>query len=651
MPDYDYDEFDDYDESDNFDNYKYEDYDDDDDYSLTDDTPLTSTRSDSLDYDDAPLERTNYSDRTRSPSRRETIQRVAEEQQSGTSRKPGVAPPDSRLGAPYGGRRPGDRQRPNRNRSERVYSERAYSERNRGNPPPNKHKTKFAAFYIVLLLIAVGVCLTVLLVVLENMEGAFVRAPLIGSSSTTASGTEPDPDPFIRADMRNQTALITNIGSFGEMHTLTLMDINTRRTQDFTATDEARISDRLGRPLTFSELSVGTIVDIGYDSRNNNIAVLSENRQSFERARRTNVQIDLNEFEITLGNETWAFNAQTLVLYRGEPFSISLIDPIDVVTLVGQGDTIWRVQVETAHGFLQINNADMITNGSIMIGSNIIHELDEMLGEPGLPDGTFRVLEGPHRVMVEGENIETFIENVDIVQGQTTRLNMGEAPLRAALLHIIVSPEDAQVFVNGEEHDNTGPAHVEFGENIIRVERDGFIPQEQTIDIIAPISSIPFELVEIHHDNTLVILTTPTNAEIYIDNLFVGHSSHTHTLPTGTFTIIARMEGHDDTTISVTITGDETEAIMRHLILLPNTGDSFQTMPLPDVDPIPPEGFPTPTPTPLPTLPPTTNNDSPPPGGPGTDIVDDGLWVPVTPSPSPGGVVDDGLWWAVPPSP
>jgi len=631
---YDYDSFDNYTDSDG--------------YSLTrdddDDMPLTSSRYDTaplVRMGEKPLDRDDYSTRNRPASRSETIKRVAEDQRSGNARKPGVTQVDPRIAAISGNRErrgvSGDtvnlrRARPSggagssgsRRRDPAV----PHGERRTRSSRPQK-RSKFAAFYIVLLMIAVGVCLTVLLIVIQNMDGAMNNIPVLGRAAPTPSPTPP-PAATVeqRVDLRSQTALITGINPFGDSRTLTLLDISTRRTQEFTVSDEVRLHDRLNRPLTFSELRLGNMIDIGYDARSLDIATINESRQAWERRSRPNVTVDIESFEISLGNEVWNFNAQTLVLHRGEPFAISQIRPIDSVTLVGYGDTVWLVQIDAAHGFLQINNADVVANGTLMIGTNLFFQLDDIANDIQLHEGT-------HRVMVEGDNIETFIENIEITAGQITRLNMGDAQLRAALLHIGVTPEDASVFVNGEQVTGS-PVTVEFGEVVVRVERDGFLPQEQQLEVTAPATGINFELVEIVNDSTVVIFTLPTNAEIFFNNIFIGHSILTHTVQPGTFEIRARLPGYESPPYTLTVTGDEPNDIMRTILLVPSTDDPLANLPHQPVDPLPETTpFPTlPPVTPLPTLPPADQpGDAP--GNNAPDATNDTGNVP---------------WWLQPPT-
>lgn len=643
----DFESFDDYSDS-NFDDFKYDSYED---YGISDETPLTSARSEPSPvrgfHDNEPLERADSFDerKVRPSSRREAIRRAADDQQNGHSPKPGVIAPDPRLAAfspnsgPYGGRRLSgssiDPSRPRRPRPQQNPNARPNRRPPSGRPP---QKAKFAAFYIVLCLLAVGVCMTVVFFLFGNIEQGFASFSFGRTPNTSQNPGLTDPTPIIRQDLRSQTGMIVGIQPFGDMRTIRILDVSTRREETFYVPDEARIQNRFNQAVTLSELSIGEIVDINYDAETEEVVTLAGNRQARQHPRNTNVRIDIEAGTVSLGVDVWNFNSQTLVLYRGDNFPISQISPHDSVSLTILGDTVWLIQVDSAHGFLQILNADMIANGEVMIGSHTLLALNDVRSDITLPEGT-------HQVVVHGDNIEPFIENITIHQGQTTRLDLGNAQLRAALLHIQVTPADALIFVNGELQEERGTIQVEFGEVVVRVERDGFLPQEQRMDITGPTTGMTFNLVAITHDNTLVVFTTPTNAEIYIDNVFVGFSTLTHTMPPGSFTVVARLDGYLESRFDITITGTETEDIMRSLILMPDTGDPWANQPPPGhVEPIPPSTPTPPFPTmppggvPLPTPPPATDDDE-----------DDPFFQPIN-TPPPSDTDEETPWWQTPPS-
>ncbi|MCL2049272.1 MAG: PEGA domain-containing protein [Defluviitaleaceae bacterium] len=643
------------------DNYKYDSYDDD--YSLTrdDDTPLTSAETQETPLYERPLSTAHDNDtkRIKQPTRQETIRQIAEEQQRGNPRKPGIMSPDQRLAAnPYAGRRLSGTALPHpTTRSTRTPRASASSRNTARRPRPRKQKkSQFAAFYIILLLIAVGVCLTVLLVMLDNANELIGNNPIFGTAPLPSPTPSPAEIPR-RVELHSQTAIITDINPLGEYRLLTMLDISTRRSQEFAVTDETRFFDRLNRALTFAELRVGNMFDIRYDSNLFTLDTVSESRLAWERRSRTNVKVDIENSTITLGNDTWSFiPGLSLVLHRGEPYPISQVRTIDSVTLIGQGDTVWLVQVDAAHGYLQLTNTELIANGSVVLGTNLVFALDDISESIELPEGT-------HRIIIDGDNIETFIEDVVIEAAQTTELDMSEAQLRAALLHVVTTPEDAQIFINGELLENTITAQVEFGEVRVRVEQHGFVPQEQVFDVIGPINTVTFDLVEITTEHTLSILTTPTNAEIYINNEFIGHSSLTHKVPPGTYSIEARLAGYESAAISVPVTANDTEDIWKYIMLTPTVNDPFANIQQPEVEPLPSI-----TPTPIPTLPPAVPFPTLPPDSsalpPQNGIIPLPSPTPYMPLPSPTPYIplpvqdptnpplinlDDENWWVIPP--
>ncbi|MCL2578193.1 MAG: PEGA domain-containing protein [Defluviitaleaceae bacterium] len=625
----DYDEFESYDD---YDNFKYDNYDDD--FSLTrdDEAPLTSVRS-VQEYDEEPIE--NDRSKSRSQTRRETIQRLSEEQQNGISRKPGVTAPDPRIDTLRGmanGRPNKPAPRQPRATSGGANTGNRRTPANAANRPPQK--TKFAMFYIAFLLLAISVCLVVLVVVLPSLGGRI--GDIIGGTLPTPPPVEEERSP--RQNLRTLTALVTRIDISENVDTLELLDINERRSQEYTVPDDAIITGRNNRVMIFDELRVGDIIDIRYNSQNFEIRAITENSRRWERVNRQNAHINMDERTVLLNNEVWQFNSQTLVLHNGEDFSIGQIRPYDSVTLAGFGDTVWLVRVETAHGFLQFHNIDRIDNGFVMIGSDqyINFETLEEAEDITLP-------EGMHHIMVDGDNIEPFIQNIRISQGQTTRINLMDAELLTSQLFFVVTPESAQIFINGEEHINTEPASAEFGEVLIRVELEGYHPQEQEFEINAEMMTFVFDLEEIvieEPGGTLVISTFPPGAVIYINNEYAGVSPLTQTVPPGVYSVIARSPGHESAAHSISVTGNETSNIERTLVLMPVTSDPFANQPQQPAEPLPTAvPFPTIPPhiaNPFPTIPPQTSEPDPFNPFPTTP--------PVNPEPTPA-PDEDVPWW------
>jgi len=464
------------------------------------------------------------------------------------------------------------------NRSTRLRQSRQVTHENRprkrtgGNPPNrrNQAKTAFTAIYIGLLVIAVAVCITILVFLVQWLarEGPN-PADLIPDREHAANGENGNEQtlPPGRPDIRNMTTMITGINS--DPRSLVMLNLDTMLTDEIPLSDEAEFTDRRGNEITFSQLRIGQLVNISYDARMPVITVVRENPRSWERAERTNVHVNIENLTISVGHEAFEFNSQTLVLHRGEPINISQIRPADSVTITGVGSTAWMVQLDASSGLLLLSNTDAIVNGRITVGNLHPLFLDEITG-------SFDVAEGPHRVVVEGDNIETFIENIVITHGQTFNLDLGIIEVSTATLNITTTPVDANIFINNELV--TSPAQVSFGEHNIRVERDGYVTQERVVNVTNSTDNIQFNLEPVVHYARLTINATPANAEIFVGNILVGRANPSMIIEIapGSYTIIARMYGYLDYTFNITLTSGQetTRSVILSPILVSDPGDT-----------------------------------------------------------------------------
>lgn len=465
---------------------------------------------------------------------------------------------------------------------------------NSGNRKQIDIKATFSILYIVLLVIAIGLCI---LALFYGIRRLVTDLPVIDTPDSTISN---DNDDSIEGTIarpgrpieRNFTAMITGISM--SPRSLTLMNIEdtgNMETRTLPLSDNAEIVNRQNNSLTFSNLFEGKLVEITYDEREP--AEIINIRESVHAREHTgtNVRVNVDNQTISVGSGApLRFNSQTLVVQGDTRLNISQISAADSITILEYRGTAWHVRRDYSHGFLNVTNFSSISNGIITIGTRQLLLAD--LNEP------ITVAEGAHRVMVEGTNIETFIDNIVIVQGQTLELSLSNIEMRTGTLHIVTVPADAQIFIAGQQH--TSPATLPFGEHTIRVQRDGYYTIERVERVDSSISNVRFDLEAMSTAATLEVITNPTGAQIFINDAPIGFSPLTHELDPGAHIIIARMQGYIDSTISITLAARQNDS--RTLTLTP-----VPHIPIPDIDP---------DPDPIPD-PPEHNpqNPPPPPGG------------------------------------
>jgi len=428
-----------------------------------------------------------------------------------------------------------------------------------------KSKAAITALYIGLLVVVVAVCVTALILGFQWLmrEGPtpddFLPRPPI-----TENGNDDEQDSQAvtgRPDIRTFSAMITGITT--NSRGLTLLNIDTETSISMPLDEDADIINRMGSAMYFSQLRIGQLVDIRYDARFPQIVEIRENARAWNRDARTNVQINIENRTISVGHEAFEFNSQTLVMHRGEHIPISQIRPADSVSIMGLGIMAWLIELDSASGSLQLTNTDHIVNGRIAIGNLHPLFLDEITDPIDIP-------EGPHVINVEGDNIEPFQETITIVAGQIRTLSLGDIALTQATIEIDVTPANAFIFINDQRvQPMAGMLQVDFGEMTIRVEREGYITEERELYIDSPTNSLTFDLEEEVVIAHIVLFTTPSNAEIYVNGNFVGRATPSITLQVhpGVYNIVARATGYMDYNASIMVSaGDE---ITRNITLTP----------------------------------------------------------------------------------
>ncbi|MCL1988352.1 MAG: PEGA domain-containing protein [Firmicutes bacterium] len=457
-----------------------------------------------------------------------------------------------------------------------------------------KRKNNLAVFYIVTMVIGVAVCITLFIVAYQTLvqPNAIVAVP-------QERPPETDLTTFVRPEHEQTLAMITGINLFVPQ-TVDVHFLESGRSERLSMTETTTVQNRFGSPIGFGELNLGQIVDITFDINTLDLANISISGRAWEE-QLTNFTINLDNATITVGNQVYSYSSRTLILNRNEPFSIALVNPEDLITLVGFQDKVWSLRVDSGNGFVNFINYDRIVGGTVAIGNSIFRPLDD--------SGAIPVLEGTHRAIIDGQNIDTFPANIVIRQGETLTVDLANVVFRLGNLQVVVTNQsDATILINGSPAviENT-LIELEYGTHILRVEYPGFIPIQQEITITQPFTRMEFELQPDAPAEALILIESfPTAAQIFVNDAFVGNSPLTTTVTFGNNTITARMLGYEDRIIPIVV--DETSA-RQFLLHLNQIAPTLPTLP-PPIATAPPGGeLPS---TVLPPLPPTMTPIPPP---------------------------------------
>ena len=404
-------------------------------------------------------------------------------------------------------------------------------------------KSQLSVYYIVALLVSVSVCVAAVAILINSFGTGG------GGGGGTADAEQPNLPPVItqtdeeedNAVLTNVIAVITSAAGSG----IEIVDVYTEESHIVTVAANTRLSDRFDRPLVVEEFTPGSIVDVSFDENTNIIRTMRMNATAWERRLVINVRIDTGAGTLTIGNDIFTLSDNVVVRSRGQTLDISRISGIDLLNVRGYRDKAWHIELVSGSGIIEVTNRAAIRNGTIEIGTNILYALEDA--------NEIAVLAGYHNVVVRGDNIELFVEEIEVVEGERQVLDLSRVRMLNGVLEITSNVTGFRAYIDGREVSLLAPIPLEFGEYSLRVTRDGYEPHESQITINTEVVRVHAELTRIVNLGDLVIETVPAGASVFINDILRGDSPTTISLEHGTYMLRITLPEHEDIVVPVEI--------------------------------------------------------------------------------------------------
>ncbi|MCL2619137.1 MAG: PEGA domain-containing protein [Defluviitaleaceae bacterium] len=472
----------------------------------------------------------------------------------------------------------------------------------RHTPPAPKTKMKpqksqLTLFYIVTLVIGVIICVAVFGIVLNHFTS---NAPQISAPAQPPHLAGADASPGITAA---QGASLTGVVSEITLSDsrVRVMDADTGQTVVLNVSPETIILNRNRAEISAASLNPGNIVDVRYDSATSNANSIQISPGGWEHRMVRSVHISPDRRSINIGASSYSYDDSTIVIYRGHRFDIERIDPIDIVTISGIRSRALFVEVNRSHGTVSFLNYGDVRGGTVEINTSIFRQL---------ADSTeIRLLEGAHRIVVRGDNIEPMVREIVLANGELFEIDLAAAQYRTGVLTINIGVSSYVLEIDGVEHSRAEPIILALDEEYtISVTSEGHVPFLQVIRMTEPDQVLDIELTELVEMGMIVISSTPPGASVSINGSLIGDAPISHLAPFGTHSIVVRHEGYDNWTMQLELNQarQEYQIVMTPVSFMPNLtppagGQPANPFQSPQTTPVPfPGGLPAPLPTPMP---------------------------------------------------
>ncbi|MDR3238594.1 MAG: PEGA domain-containing protein [Clostridiales bacterium] len=436
---------------------------------------------------------------------------------------------------------------------------------NGGAPPPANPKrtqSQFAMFYILTLFGGVIICIIIFAVVFNT---------ILGRRNENQSAAAITPMPVQTAaggQITEATGAVQSVNAASR--SAVLLDVVSGEQYTVQITDATQMRDKYGDGIQLENFEEGDIVEVSFDISDDRAKSMSKSAQAWVRPSRKDVQVDAAKRTVTVGNEVYTYNGNLMALYRGAPFDPSQIASIDTVSLSGIDNQVWVVTLDKSHGYIRLRNQEFIENGE--------YTLDTSQYSQDLQIDPITVLEGPHTIVVTGDNIDLFVENVEVTAGGYADVDLNQAQIKSGILNFMVNQTEYTLWIDGTEVSRHEPAVLPYGDHVIRAEKEEFVSDEKTVNVHQPSTSVSLTLKETRKMGRVIITTSPAEADVYIDDALIGKSPVSVSMDLGDYVLRVEKEGYETMSLPVTVDKENEPYNPYHVELKPSSSLQWPPM-------------------------------------------------------------------------
>ena len=189
------------------------------------------------------------------------------------------------------------------------------------------------------------------------------------------------------------------------------------------------------------------------------------------------------------------------------------------------------------------------------------------------------VIKGAHMVELQKAGYYEWNGQVTVVAGQSVTVNqvLNQIPSpTTGTISVSSTPGGAYVYLDGSYEGVTPYSgsylihNIGAGSHTLRLSLAGY--QDSTVPVnvqgggIATVSVPLNPTTPVSTTGTLEISSTPTGADVYINNEYKGIAPLTVTLPTGTYSVTFKLTGYTESSVSATVNSGATSTVQGSLV-------------------------------------------------------------------------------------
>lgn len=315
---------------------------------------------------------------------------------------------------------------------------------------------------------------------------------------------------------------------------LLVYDIDAKKQRTVNLTPETVVYNEDKVQIQPDILRMGDLLMIQMD-QDGEFAVTISYDKSIKKEEITGLKADTSAKELVGEDRSFAYDKKTIFFYNEEEIRPEDMEACDVLEISGIGDVVWSVEVLEYHGYITVENAQNIKNGTFA--------LDEAEPVPLSDVEKIALKEGTHSITIKGDNIESRTDSVLVQAGETTVYDLSKAQQKMGVLAINANVSDYKLYINGALVDSSQPSVLPFGEYDVVILKNGYEEWSQRVTLNQDAVRVSAQLQEEVKLATVVVNCNEPDAQVFINGEEKGNAPLQVSLPYGTYEVEVFKDG------------------------------------------------------------------------------------------------------------
>lgn len=300
-----------------------------------------------------------------------------------------------------------------------------------------------------------------------------------------ASGVEAATEEETQAE---ESSLYTVSGVDTTLSTMTFLNIDTGRYEQYSYTDGTIFKDRHGSLISAASMVPGKVVTLTLRDKDLILEKVEQSADAWEMDDIGKFSYNEEDKIFTIGDTKYSYDEELQVFSGDAAIELSAVTGQDTLRIQGIDRKVLSVSVTTGHGVIQLVNTQALEGGWLSLNHKNYYKITENM--------QLEVPEGTYELTVAGNGYGGSTE-VAVTRNEQTSVDVdsikGENP-KYCTLTFAVDVAGALMYIDGSQVDYTQPLQLQYGIHSIQITADGYDTWSKRLYVNSPEAQIEIAL-------------------------------------------------------------------------------------------------------------------------------------------------------------